>query len=210
VQEVPLYEGNPVVHMDVMDGEQSVGRLVFQLRKDVVPRAAENFRQLCTGQHGWGYRGSPLHGVEMHSRVFGGDFFGTGTGGFSIYGDTFEDESFELLHVGPGTLAMRNYGPNTNNSQFYVTLRRTPLFDGSSVVVGYLLEGWEVLERLDKAAKSDGFFRAKHDFRIGACGELPGYAGKPRTPLPLPGLTRLAAGADTNNATATSDSAPAK
>jgi cyclophilin family peptidyl-prolyl cis-trans isomerase len=188
VAALPLYEGNPVVYLDIADNDVHVGRLVFQLRRDCVPRAAENFRQLCAGTPGWGYRATALHGIEKQSRVFGGDFFGSGSGGHSIYGETFDDENLSALsHAGPGMLAMRNFGPNTNNSQFYVTLRALPQLDGVHEVIGSLLEGFEVLQRLDDCAMpSTPTFHAKHDFRISACGELGDYAGRPRVPLPQP------------------------
>jgi cyclophilin family peptidyl-prolyl cis-trans isomerase len=186
VAALPLYEGNPVVFLDIVDHDVPVGRLVFQLRSDCVPRAAENFRQLCVGTPGWGYRTSALHGIEKQNRVFGGDFFGAGSGGHSIYGEVFDDETLTALrHVGPGMLAMRNYGPNTNNSQFYVTLRAMPQLDGVHEVIGSLLEGFEVLEHLDKCAlPAKPMFHPSHDFRVGACGELHDYAGRPRVPRP--------------------------
>jgi len=181
----PLFEGNPVVFLDVADGDAPVGRLVLQLRADAVPRTAENFRALCAGALGWGYKGSPLLHVEKGRRVFGGDFFGGGAGGFSIYGETFADEGFALRHGGPGVLGMRSAGPHTNGSQFYVTLMRLPELDGRSVALGNVLEGWDVLAALDKAARtSGGRFGRGHDFRVRACGELRGYAGRPRVPRP--------------------------
>ena len=182
----PLYEGNPVVFLDVGDGEAPVGRLVFQLRADAVPRTAENFRVLASGALGWGYKGSPLHACEKGRRIFGGDFCGAGASGFSIYGDTFADEGFSVKHAGPGVLGMRSSGPDTNNSQFYVTLKRLPELDGRSVAVGELLEGRDVLERLDRAAlNSGGRFGKAHNFRITACGELKNYMPERRVERPL-------------------------
>lgn len=186
VQALPYISGNPMVYFDVEDGDEPVGRIVFQLRKDVVPRAAENFRALCTGERGFGYRASPIYGVEKHARVFGGDFYGSGSGGYSIYGDTFADESHALTHMGPGTLAMRNYGPDTNNSQFYITLRSLPQYDGVSEVVGYVTEGFHVLEYLDKSSRSNGRFAPRHDFRIAASGELPPPSLPPAADTPPP------------------------
>jgi cyclophilin family peptidyl-prolyl cis-trans isomerase len=181
----PLYEGNPVVFLDVGDGEAPVGRLVFQLRADAVPRTAENFRVLASGALGWGYKGSPLHACEKGRRVFGGDFFGAGASGFSIYGDTFADEGFAVTHAGPGVLGMRSSGPDSNNSQFYVTLKRLPELDGRSVAVGELLEGRDVLDRLDRAAlNSGGRFGKAHNFRIIGCGELKNYGAERRVPAP--------------------------
>jgi len=173
MKSAPLLPGCPLVYLDVEDDEEPVGRIVIQLRADVVPRAAENFRVLAAGTLGWGYRSSSFHSIEKGRRIFGGDFVGTGSDGCSIFGDTFADESFALKHNGPGTVGMRSSGPNTNASQFYITTRRLPELDGRSEVVGYVVEGWRVLEVLDKAANtSGGRWPEAHDFRVGACGQL--------------------------------------
>lgn len=176
VEGLPLLPGNPIVYLDIEDMGKPIGRLVFQLRKDVVPRSAENYRVLARGDLGYGYRTSAFHAIDKHARVFGGDFFGAGRSGYSIYGDTFEDENLTALrHMGPGTLSMVNIGPNTNNSQFFISLRRLPQYDGVYQVVGYMLEGWHVLDMMDKCALSNGRFHADHAFRVAACGELTSY-----------------------------------
>lgn len=181
----PLYEGNPVVYLDVVDGDRPLGRLVLQLRADAVPRTAENFRVLCTGALGWGYKNSPFHGAEKGRRVFGGDPFGAGRSGASIYGDAFPDEGFAVAHAGPGVVGMRSTGPHTNNSQFYITLRAMPELDGRCVGVGNVLEGWEVLQAMDRAAKASGAaFEGGRDFRVAGSGELAGYAGRARVKAP--------------------------
>jgi peptidylprolyl isomerase len=174
----PLLAGNPLVYLDVVDGDTPVGRLVIQLRADAVPRAAENFRALCVGALGWGYKGSPFHAAEKGRRVLGGDPFGAGRSGASIYGDTFEDENFSVPHDGPGVVGMRSTGPHTNHSQFYVTLRELRELDGRCVAVGNVVEGWDVLWAMDRAAQlSGGGFQGGRDFRVGACGELKGERG---------------------------------
>lgn len=185
VQGQPLLEGNPLVYLDVVDGDRPVGRLVVQLRRDAVPAAADNFLALATAPLGFGYRNSALHGVEKGSRVFGGDFYGSGLAGQAAGGRRVPDEapSPPLTHLGPGTVAMVTAGPGTINSQFYVTLRSTPLFDGVHPVVGYVQneQGHALLAYLDKCAAAGGAgnrFRARHDFRIAACGVLP----RPATP----------------------------
>jgi cyclophilin family peptidyl-prolyl cis-trans isomerase len=172
----PLLPGNPIVYLDVVDGDTPVGRLVIQLRADAVPRTAENFRALCVGARGWGYRNAPFHAAEKGRRVLGGDPFGAGRSGASIYGDTFDDENFSVPHDGPGVVGMRSTGPNTNNSQFYVTLREMRELDGRCVAVGNVVEGWDVLWTMDRAAQlSGGKFEGRRDFRVAAAGELLGY-----------------------------------
>ncbi|KAM0915349.1 hypothetical protein ACQ4PT_010898 [Festuca glaucescens] len=176
--ERPTEMANPRVFFDMTVGGAPAGKIVMELYANEVPRTAENFRALCTGEKGVGKLGKPLHfkGSAFH-RVIpdfmcqGGDFTkGNGTGGESIYGEKFADEKFVRKHTGPGVLSMANAGPNTNGSQFFICTVPCTWLDGKHVVFGQVVEGMDVVKAIEKVGSRSG--TTSKPVVIADCGQL--------------------------------------
>ncbi|ETW77521.1 hypothetical protein HETIRDRAFT_239579, partial [Heterobasidion irregulare TC 32-1] len=170
----------PMTYFDIAIGDRPLGRVVFSLYSDLVPKTAENFRALCTGEKGTGAAGKPLwfkgsgfHRVIKKFMIQGGDFTaGNGTGGESIYGEKFADEAFPVKHEKPFLLSMANAGKDTNGSQFFITCVPTPHLDGKHVVFGEVIRGKSIVREVENYPTASGDVPTT-PITITDCGVLP-------------------------------------
>uniref|UniRef100_G1P526 E3 SUMO-protein ligase RanBP2 n=3 Tax=Myotis lucifugus TaxID=59463 RepID=G1P526_MYOLU len=164
-------ETNPVVFFDVCADDEPLGRITMELFSNIVPQTAENFRALCTGEKGFGFKNSIFHRVIPDFVCQGGDITKhDGTGGRSIYGDKFEDENFNVKHTGPGFLSMANRGRDTNNSQFFITLKKAEHLDFKHVVFGFVKDGMDTVKKIESFGSPKGSVSRR--ISIKECGQI--------------------------------------
>ena len=162
--------GKKVFFEPAVNGSK-IGRIEFELYDEVVPKTAENFRALCTGEKGFGYKGVPFHRIIPNFMIQGGDTDLTnGFGGKSIYGTKFADENFVKRHEKAGLLSMANSGPNTNGSQFFITTVPCPWLDGKHVVFGEVTKGMDIVKKIESYGTQSG--KPKAEIVVEEAGEI--------------------------------------
>ena len=169
---------NPLCFLDIEADDQPLGRVIFELRKDIAPMTCENFRKICIGGFGKASTGDDLwYKGCIFDRIIPGYFamcgdvtFGDGRDPESIYGGPFNDENFTLKHDRRGVLSMVYFGKDQNGCEFFITLGPTPWLDGIHVAFGRLVQGRNVLNLIEACGSVEGIPRA--EVRVTNCGEI--------------------------------------
>lgn len=168
-----VMQSGPDVFFDITIDGVPAGRIVFRLYDSVCPMTARNFRELATGENGFGYADSAIHRIVKGFMIQGGDIVdGDGSTGRSIYGPQFPDESFRMKHDKPGLLSMANRGPNSNSSHFFITTAPAEWCDGRNVVFGEVASGMDVVKKIESYHSDDILRRPAVPIRITNCGVL--------------------------------------
>lgn len=172
------------VWFDITEDGEYIGRITIGLFGTVVPKTVENFRQLAISDDPeFGYKGSIFHRIIPKFMIQGGDYeTGRGYGGKSIYGGKFKDENFELKHDRPYRLSMANAGKDTNGSQFFITTVVTNWLDGAHVVFGEVVDGFDVVDYMEKVKTTYGDRPAK-ELKISDAGEIKSDEKAPKDEL---------------------------
>jgi len=164
-----MHKSNPVVYLEIATKEKMLGKIFIELFMHKVPKTSTNFKKLCENKSKPNYLGCNLHRIIPGFVIQGGDFEnGNGTGGYSIYGKVFEDESFNIKHTKRGLLSMANSGANSNGSQFFITLDVLPHLDNKHVVFGQVLKGLEIVDEIETFGTHEG--TPKIVIKIVGCG----------------------------------------
>jgi len=158
------------VWFDITIDGKLEGRIVFGLFGNTVPKTVENFVALASGKRDVGYKGTFFHRTIKDFMIQGGDVHNrNGHGGTSIWARYFDDENFILSHYGGGFLSMANAGPDTNGSQFFVSVIPCPWLDGKHTVFGKVLEGFNVVKTISES-EADDQDRPVRSIKVEDCG----------------------------------------
>ena len=152
--------------MNVLIDNENCGKIIGKLFDNIVPKTCKNFKELLNK-----YQGIPIHRIIPGFMMQGGDITnGNGTGGYSIYGNKFPDENFDIKHIKRGLFSMANSGPNSNGSQFFITFKHTSHLDEKHVVFGEMINGYDVLDQIEKYGTECG--KPLRLIRFGKCGMI--------------------------------------
>ncbi|XP_037677748.1 peptidyl-prolyl cis-trans isomerase A-like [Choloepus didactylus] len=162
---------NPTIFFNITANSELMGCVCFKLFADKVPKTAEDFHALSTGEKGFDYKGSCFHRIIPGFMCQGSDFtHHNGTGGKSIHGEKFDNENFILKHTGPGIFSIANAGPNTNGFQFFICTAKTKWLDGKQVVFGKVKEGMNIVETMERFGSRNG--KTSKKITIADCGQI--------------------------------------